>query len=195
MATIGPIYLEMKDRGRQVRWRFSSQRETVEDVEVPTWIEQWQLGGKGPDTFVRVELRNGRPEVVELSFISQPHQNEVQQKHLRSVDVDRLATDLLAYWICAEFVDPGTPRDKQREPAERAAIHFLERQRIPREYRVISDDFLKSVAEVYRQNIGHAPTKAVAKKFSVRDRMASTYVDRARKAGYLPPTKQGQKKA
>lgn len=30
--------------------------------------------------------------------------------------------------------------------------------------------------------------------FGVKLRMASTYVDRARKAGYLPETKQGQKK-
>jgi hypothetical protein len=129
-----------------------------------------------------------------LSFISAPHQNEVQEKHLRPVDVDRLATDLLAVWISYYFIDPDDPRDHGRS-AERAAIKFLERQRLPREYRVITDDFLKSVAEVYRQNISHAPTKAVARAFGVKNRMASTYVDKARKAGHLPPTKQGQKKA
>lgn len=75
------------------------------------------------------------------------------------------------------------------------AEKFVERQRRPRKYRVITDDFLKKVAEVYRENIDRAPTKAVARTFNVKDRMASTYVDRARKKGYLPPTKQGQKKA
>ena len=44
-------------------------------------------------------------------------------------------------------------------------------------------------------NIDGAPTKAVAAMFNVKDRMASTYVERARKKGYLPETKQGQKKA
>jgi hypothetical protein len=43
-------------------------------------------------------------------------------------------------------------------------------------------------------SIGSA-AKAVARAFGVKGRMASTYVDRARKAGHLPPTKQGQKKA
>jgi hypothetical protein len=48
---------------------------------------------------------------------------------------------------------------------------------------------------VYRQNIDRVPTQAVAKRFGVRPRMASTYVDRARQAGFLPKTKQGMKKA
>ena len=133
---------------------FDRRSETVDGVEIPTWIEQRQLGGSGPDTFIRVELRDGSPKVVELSFTSQRHQNEVQQKHLRSVDVDRFASDLLAPWIAGEFTEPGASRD-EHEHAERAAIKFLERQRLPREYRVITDDFLKSVGEIYRQQ--HPP--------------------------------------
>ena len=60
---------------------------------------------------------------------------------------------------------------------------------------MLNDDVLRKVAEVYRKNFEHAPTKAVAKHFALKDRMASTYVDTARKAGYLPPTKQGKKQA
>ncbi len=86
---IGPIRLQMKYKGRQVEWSFSSEKQTVEGVQIPTWIEQRQLGGSGPDTFIRVELRDGSPQVVQLSFTSEQHQSEVQQKHLRSVDVDR----------------------------------------------------------------------------------------------------------
>jgi hypothetical protein len=51
------------------------------------------------------------------------------------------------------------------------------------------------VADVCRRNIHRAPTQAVARTFGVKPRMASTYVDRARQANYLPPTKQGKKKA
>lgn len=79
--------------------------------------------------------------------------------------------------------------------AESMAQKFVDQQRRPRERRVITPSFLKSVAEVYQANIRHAPTKAVGKYFNVEGRMASTYVDKARKAGYLPPTKRGQKKA
>ena len=62
-------------------------------------------------------------------------------------------------------------------------------------HRVLNHHVLRLVAEIYRANIKHAPTKAVAKHFGLKDRMASTYVDRARKAGHLPPTKQGRKQA
>ncbi|MBF9315818.1 hypothetical protein [Mycobacteroides chelonae] len=195
MTSIGSIYLEMEHAGQRIRWRFSRDNETLDGVEVPTWIEATYVGGPTPDMVTRIELRDRAPRIVELSFIAQRDQNEVQQKHLRAVDVDRLATDLLAQWISWHFADAELPRDKQREPAERAAIKFLERQRLTREYRVIDDDFLRQVAVVYRENIQHAPTKAVAKRFGVKDRMASTYVDKARRAGHLPPTKQGQKRA
>jgi hypothetical protein len=194
MAVIGPVRLVMKHKGRSVEWGFSTKKEIIDGLEIPTWIEQRQLGGSGPDMFVRVELRNGSPQIVELSFTSERHQNEVRQKHLRAVDVDRLATDLLAWWIADQFTGPKASHEEY-ERAELVAIKFLEQQRLPREYRVITDDFLKSVAEIYRMNIEHAPTKAVARKFGVKDRMASTYVQKARKAGHLPPTKQGQKKA
>ena len=194
MAVIGPVRLKMKHQGRTVEWSFSTKKEIVDGVEIPTWISQRQLGGSGPDVFVRIELRGGSPQVVQLSFTSERHQNEVQQKHLRSVDVDRLATDLLATWIAGQFTEPEAS-EGEYEDAELVAIKFLEHQRLPREYRVITNDFLRSVGEVYRKNISHAPTKAVARAFGVKDRMASTYVDRARKKGYLPPTTQGQKKA
>ena len=61
MAVIGPIRLQMKHKGRTVEWSFSTKKEIVDGVEIPTWISQRQLGGSGPDTFIRVELRDGSP--------------------------------------------------------------------------------------------------------------------------------------
>lgn len=61
--------------------------------------------------------------------------------------------------------------------------------------RVISGELLRRVAQVYRANIDHAPTRAVAETFGVKPRMASGYVQRARAAGYLPKTTQGKKQA
>jgi hypothetical protein len=189
---IGAITLKFRYEGQFIELTHSSARETIEGVEVPTWIFQRRYGVGGPDMSVMVELRDGSPQLTELSFNSPPGQGEIRQKHLRAVDLDRLATDLYASAIAASGPD-ATPGEYER--AVRIAANFIERQRLPRDYRVITDDLLKKVAEVYRENIRHAPTKAVAKHFGVKDRMASTYVDRARKAAYLPPTKQGQKKA
>jgi hypothetical protein len=206
----------------------SGTSETIEGYEVPTWIELTTSGGADPDMRIRVELRDGAPQIVELAWTSQPHQSEIRQKHLRQTDLVKLATDLVSSTLAtdnpsggtnvgeqveqirqskdpesetdyADYVDTSVAllREAKREAekARRVAEKFIERQRLPRERRVITDSLLKLVAEVYRENIRGGPTKAVGKHFGVGDRMASTYVDRARRKGYLPPTKQGKKKA
>ena len=132
------------------------------------------------------------PELVQLRFEVQPGQSEVGEKHVRKLEVNRLATDLYAVFVAEFGADPSRSEEAR---AMRVAEKFIERQRLPRDYRVLNDEVLQKVAEVYRNDIDHAPTKAVVKHFGVKDRMASTYVDRARKAKHLPPTKQGQKKA
>jgi hypothetical protein len=177
--------------GQLNTWSRANTLETIGGRRVAAWVSLRRHGQGGPDIFVKVAVRDGSPEVVELSFISQPGQSEVRQKHLKAVDLEALATELYGFEVL-EWDDHRVPLS---EHAERIANKFIERQRLPRDYRVIADDFLKQVANVYRENIRRAPTKAVAKHFGVKDRMASTYVDRARKKGYLPPTKQGQKKA
>lgn len=234
---IGPIKLQFRDAdGRLHDIKLSEEQETIKRVspeseviegqEVPTWVELTTTGGAEPDRYIRVELRGGSPQVVELRWTSQPHQNEISPKHLRQTDLAKLATDLVASVLAMNQPAGDTTvgeqfrqlrqqlRDVIDQPealdahmamiqenkritaeAKLMAQTFIERQRRPRERRVITDNFLKSVAEVYRANIDRAPTKAVAKTFNVEDRMASTYVQLARRAGHLPPTKQGQKKA
>jgi hypothetical protein len=189
---IAPVILSFRHKGQLTDWQWSSKQEVINGVKVPMWITQRRHGVGGPDMFIKVAMRDGSPEVVELSFISQPGQSEVRQKHLRAVDIDRLAANLYASSVAVFGPDPSHDDEAQ---AMRAAEKFIELQRLPRDYRVINDSFLQNVAQVYRENIGHAPTKAVAKQFEVKDRMASTYVDKARKKGYLPPTTQGRKKA
>jgi hypothetical protein len=122
------------------------------------------------------------------------------KKDLHSVQVSRGTYS--STWSMADeacYVDESVAllrqAKRQSERARRVAAKFTERQRLPRERRMITDSHLRLVAEVYRENLRSGPTKAVGKHFGVANRMASTYVDKARKAGYLPPTKQGQKKA
>jgi hypothetical protein len=179
--------------GQLIEWTRSHRYEAIAGVEAPAWVSQRVYGSDGgPDMFVKVAVRDGSPEVVELSIKSRPGQSEVRQKHLRAIDLEQLVTELYATEV-SEADHNSTPAEYAA--AKRIAEKFVERQRRSRDYRIITNEFLMKVAEVYRENIHHAPTKAVARHFGVRDRMASTYVDRARKAGHLPPTKQGQKKA
>jgi hypothetical protein len=189
---IGNIVLRYPRQGQLVDWQWSQETVVMDGVEVPTWVEERRHGVGEPDLVVKVAVRDGSPEVVRLSFEAYAGQGEVRQKHLRAVDVDRLAGDLYALFV-ADFGENPSRDDEAR--TMRLAEKFVERQRLPREYRVLNDEFLRRVADVYRENIGRAPTKAVARVFNVRDRMASTYVDKARKAGHLPATIQGKKKA
>jgi hypothetical protein len=124
--------------------------------------------------------------------MSQHGQSEVRPKHLRDLDLEQLAQDLYAFEVVDADLDDGTA---VWERANRAANKFIERQRLPRDYRRIDDALLREVAQVYRANFSSAPTQAVAKHFGVKDRMAATYVQMARKKKFLPPTKQGKKQA
>jgi hypothetical protein len=182
-----------EEEGYAVTW--SGEYEVIENFWVRTWIEFATFGSDGPDTLIRVEMRDGTPQVVRLEWTSRPGQSEIRQKHLRNIEVEGFATALVAMATVQYDPDSHELRSSADDRMFRIASKFVERQRLPRELRVITDSFLQAVAEVYRRNIGHAPTQAVAKTFGVKARMASTYVDRARKAGFLPETKQGKKKA
>jgi hypothetical protein len=174
--------------------RVSGEYEVVHDRYFPAWLEVSIDGHDGPNLFRRIEVRDGKPELVAMGWWSRPGQREIKQKDLRNAQVASLLDELYP-----TFVIHVDPENKQiipavgSTPAFYAARKFVEQTRTG--HRAITPELLKSVAEVYRRNIDHAPTQAVAKTFGVKMRMASTYVDRARQADYLPKTKQGKKKA
>lgn len=214
---LGGVVVEFKERGHRVSMTMSGDKETVrrvadetevlEGVEVPCTIELTTSGGADPDMYARVELRDGSPVLTELTWKSGVGQSEIRQKHLRQTDVAKLVTDLVVSTIrreqrwstfpSGEDLTVDAIRERQRVARESTATarRFVERQRLPRERRVMTPEFLQKVAEVYRENINGAPTKAVGETFNVQARQASKYVDQARRRGYLPQTVRGQKKA
>ncbi|GJF17780.1 hypothetical protein NGTWS0302_16820 [Mycolicibacterium cyprinidarum] len=213
---IGPIILEFRERGHRVSMTFSEGMETLrrindetemlEGVEVPRTIELTTSGGADPDMHARVELRDGSPVLTELSWKSAPGQTEIRPKHLRQTDISKLVTDLVMSTIPLKGVPPlsnpdaltaAAVRERQQLIKQSSATvrRFVERQRLPRARRVMTPEFLQSVAAVYRENIEGKPTKAVSEMFNVQSRQASKYVDAARRRGYLPKTVRGQKKA
>ena len=188
----------------------SSEREAVGGRSAPKWIEMNTMGGAGPDMHVRVEVRDGSPEIVELGWKARPEQREVRQRDLRGLDLNKLAIDIYASFFAekrppfpAYSEDGSLPSDELLDEwaagvrkSKQAARNFVDRQRRPREYRTMTDDKLRVVADVYRANVNkRAPTQAVAKHFGVGNRTASTYVQKARERGLLPPTIRGKKNA
>jgi hypothetical protein len=76
-------------------------------------------------------------------------------------------------------------------PISRKLEQLAQSRRGPR---ASSSAFYTDVAAVYRQAIteNQSPTKAVAERWSVTRTLAATWVHRARKAGQLSETSQGQ---
>jgi hypothetical protein len=182
---LGPDETEEIGEGTIVR--ISGEHEVVADLYLPTWLELSTDGTDSPNLFARIELRDQRPEIVAVSWSSGPGQREIKQKDLRDTQLAELLDLYRAYTM-------RVVETEHRTVVTSVSRTGIQRLRTPGN-RVITDEFLASVAEVYRRNIAHAPTQAVARTFGVKPRMASNYVDKARRAGLLPPTKQGRKKA
>ena len=188
----GDTTLRFFHDGQLIEWTRSHAQDMIGGVKVPAWVSQRRYGKGNPDIYVKVAVREGGPEVVEFSLISQPGQRDIRRKHLRDIDVEKLAAELYGFEVNEAHPDDGS---LEFANGQHMARKFVERHRRPRDYRIITDSFLQQVAEVYRANMKGGPTKAVAKHFQVRDSMASKYVSQARQAGYLPKTEQGRKKA
>lgn len=163
---------------------------------LPTWVEIEVNGHDEPNLFARVEIRDDVPRLVELGWRASERQTEIRQKDLRETAVATILDDVYAMTII-EVRDGEAVLNVGAEGSEqdRKMRNLLEELRVGKGKRIISAELLSQVADVYRANIDHAPTEAVARTFGVRSRMASGYVQRARQHGYLPPTKQGKKQA
>ncbi|MFI9505618.1 hypothetical protein [Nocardia sp. NPDC052566] len=179
----------------------SGEYELVEDRWLPTFFEVVGHGTDTPSWYARIELRDGIPELVDFGLKSLPGQRGIKQKDLRDASV-AAAVEMLypAFVLMVDQQAIGhSPEPVGTTGTDSAAYHatrrFVEQRRASAGKRRVTDELLRRVAEVYRENIDHAPTAAVGRIFGVKTRMASTYVQKARERGYLPKTQPGKKKA
>ncbi|HEY1843001.1 MAG TPA: hypothetical protein VGG53_22795 [Mycobacterium sp.] len=194
------------DLGDGTRLDVSNDYEVVGDRWMPAWLELSLAGHDKPNQFTRIEIRDGRPEVVAMSWSSSPGQREIKQNDLRHARVSSVLDEVYTAFIMRfdsenNRVELAVGTKEMSERGEDVqgfydARKFVDQTRAASSgNRAITDELLIQVADIYRRNIDRAPTQAVARTFGVKQRMASKYVERARLKNYLPPTKQGQKKA
>jgi hypothetical protein len=178
------------------RLAWSGEYMVVGNRWLPTWLEFETDGHDEPNSYCRVEIRDDVPRLVELGWRVREHQSEIRQKYLRETNVAAIVDVLYAMTI-TEVRDGEAILNlgAQGSDQDRKIRGFLGELRLGKGKRTITSELLRQVADVYRANIDHAPTEAVARTFGVRSRMASGYVQRAREYGFLPPTKQGKKQA
>lgn len=177
------------------KFRVAARHLVVGNRFFPFWVEVESTGTHAPDVFARIELDDSRvPRVTELRWTMRDHQREVRQADLRDMQVSTLVNEVYASFV--RDADPPVGKADELDQLQRqlAVKHALEALRSPGKRRV-TGDFLREVADVYRANIDHAPTQAVARTYGVKLRQAGDYVKKARDRGFLPETKQGRAKA
>ena len=133
-----------------------------------------------------------------MRFESGPGQREVRQADLRATELAALLK--LVAGLAFEVTDDGEGGGVVRSGVpdsdfytESLAAVMGARKGVGK--RKLTPAFLARVAEIYRANLDDGPTRAVRAAFMVSERTASDYVQRARRAGLLPPTTPGKKQA
>lgn len=156
------------------------------DALVPPKAAMTFDGREGtPDATLRFEIRDGRPECVEVHVMTKP-----DGRGIRSADLAMVNVDTVTIAVFAELAEMGL----QSEAEALKAFHSVSEARLRRRPTVTRTD-LEEVAKVYRKHLASNPTTAVARQLGYTDRTAARRVAQAREAGLLPPTTPGKRKA
>lgn len=149
-----------------------------------------------PDLAMKIEVRDGIPQWVDLWMKARPDGSEIRDKHLVSIRLKEWLQLIVA--MCStkySGTGPGGTTIWSQPVHDPTAIPDIRRSLSGRP-RTVTPDRLHKVAEIYRQHFDEGrPTDAVARSFGVAHRTAARYVQQARAAGLLPKTEQGKKKA
>ncbi|WP_300008061.1 hypothetical protein [Pseudonocardia sp.] len=169
------------------------------DTLVPRTAHLEMVGDDGgPDGLVRCEIRDGRPEVVEITVKVKPDGRGIRSADMAVFNLDNLAVNIFGH--VAEPIQTA-PAEGQfattwppTETQAWAMRNDLHRARTaPRGARGPSREELEEVARIYREHVADAPVKAVAALLGATERTAARRVQQARAAGLLPPTTRGRK--
>lgn len=138
-----------------------------------------------PDVAITFEVRDGVPVCREVRITATDDGHEVRHSGIVGVRIEDALDQAIKNLLLPDRDKPG---------AVRAAVRESQAVRSSRRV-VITEAMLREVAEIYRSNIGHGPTQAVADHFGKEHRTATLYVKRARESGLLPETSRGKAKA
>jgi hypothetical protein len=152
---------------------------------------------KQPALEIEIEVRKGIPVIAKVTFTAPPEGTTgVRGVKLGTRDIDRS----VSYWLAEVAYQPnkgGRPghswvKDYPVSAAERRAAARAVERATRQTRRRMSDEELRRVAEMYQ---GADPPKhmAIAKAFIVTPRTAQRYIEKAREAGFLPPSERARK--
>ena len=144
------------------------------------------LENHGPDIKLTFEVRGGHYECREVRLVSPDDAGrEVSSSDLCSIRIDdalEMATRVIYYTGGDEDNEIARGVEAEREVRKARAARKVK----------ITDTLLREVARVYKANVSHKPTEAVATHFDRQHRTAALYVKRARERGFLGPAIKGK---
>lgn len=162
------------------------------EVTFPSTADKWPSA-----TFV-IEVRRRVPVCTKIEIAAHDEGREVKSVDLRAVKLEEWVENIVAETSVQLHDQPGeasyTIRGALSESEFKDAREVVRYARKGAR-RTVTDDLLKEVAAIYRENVGSSPVEAVMNAFQTSHRTAARYVSRAREAGHLPPTSQGKKNA
>jgi hypothetical protein len=172
----------------------------IGDFVMPRQAQFAIEGANGdPDLVVLLEVRDGRPQVVDVHASAKPDGRPLRTSDLQLLSLDALTISVFARLAMRSTYDPETnvttmsPIGDEREfwqaiNATDAAV------KAPRRGSTRAE--LEQVATVYQANIGRRPVAAVMATLGYSsERTAARRVQQARAAGLLPETTPGKARA
>jgi hypothetical protein len=170
------------------------------DYAVPSRVE-WKLTGTtgDPNLHAVFEVRDGRPECVEISIKAADKGRGLRTSDLEALQVDRMTVQGFTRFAMLAKYDPETnvttsvPVTDERELWD-ALAKVEDSVKAPR--RGVTRAELEQVAKIYRDNIDSSPTNAVQTLMGYGShRTAARRVQQAEGAGLLPNTTKGKRRS
>ena len=142
-------------------------------------------GENQPDFAMKIEVREGIPQWVEVQLQARPDGPEVRDKDLAVIRLGDWLEQIVA--MCSlKYSGTGPGWTSWSKPVDdRTAVPDIRRALSGRP-RTVTPERLQQVAEIYRQHFERRPTEAVARSFGVSHRTAARYVQQARWHGSYP---------
>jgi hypothetical protein len=151
-----------------------------------------------PDLTMTFEVRDGRPECVEVIITAKPEGRGVTTADLQVFNLDAMATNVFTQFAMrvTERTQAGVRLDfpADETTARRAQRDVYEARKTRRGS--VTRTELEEVARIYREHLDSSPTRMVRLLGRYdSERTAARRVQQARAAGLLPKTTPGKRKA
>jgi hypothetical protein len=165
------------------------------DHVVPSAVA-WETDPIGRSPIVRAEfvMVQGRPSCVSVRIESTPKGRPITTADLESLPgLDRKGLD--AFKALAHQIIDDEDWTAGLNLHRRSEIWHSDPRAVSESLKSRPDQELKSVAQIYRENVNGRPVEAVQEHFGFARRTADRRIRAARDRGFLPQTTQGKKQA